>query len=151
MVAEGRFKDEEDLRDLNRRVVALGEKLNKPVVATCDSHFLEKSDELYRKILTGVKFGDNQSNSELYLRTTEEMLEEFSYLGKEKAYEVVVKNTNLIADQIDYENIRPFPKGTFTPDLPVRRRTCRVSAMNEPDPCTAIRFPRSWRNASTRS
>ena len=118
MVAEGRFKDEEDLRDLNRRVVALGEKLNKPVVATCDSHFLEKSDELYRKILTGVKFGDNQADSELYLRTTEEMLEEFSYLGKEKAYEVVVKNTNLIADQIDYENIRPFPKGTFTPDLP---------------------------------
>lgn len=118
MIREGRYKNEEDLRNLNRRVVALGEKLGKPVVATCDSHFLEESDELYRKILTGVKFGDNQEDSKLYLRTTEEMLEEFAYLGKEKAYEVVVTNTNLIADQIDYDNIRPFPKGTFTPDLP---------------------------------
>ena len=114
----GKIADEEGLRNLNRRVIALGDKLGKPVCATCDAHFLDDSDELYRKILLkGQKFADGDKDVHLYFRTTEEMLEEFNYLGEEKAYEVVVKNTNLIADRIDYENIRPFPKGTFTPNM----------------------------------
>lgn len=117
MIAEGKIKDEEGLRDLNRRIVALGEKYNKPVVATCDAHFLNDEDEIGRKILlAGMKFKDYDRDIHLYLRTTEEMLEEFSYLGKDKAYEVVVTNTNKIADMIE-DGIRPFPKGTFTPHM----------------------------------
>ena len=118
LLAEGKINGEEGLRNLNRKVVALGEKLNIPVVATCDAHFVDDADELYRKILlAGQKFSDADRDIHLYYRTTEEMLEEFAYLGEEKAYEVVVKNTNMIADRIDYENIRPFPKGTFTPHM----------------------------------
>ncbi len=117
MIDEGRIRDEEGLRDLNRRVVALGEKYGKPVVATCDAHFLNDEDELARKILqAGMKFKDFDRDIHLYFRTTEEMLEEFAYLGKEKAYEVVVDNTNKIADMIA-DDIRPFPKGTFTPHM----------------------------------
>ena len=117
MIAEGKFKDDEELRDLNRKVVALGEKYGKPVVATCDAHFLNPEDDVYRKILqAGMKFKDFDKDSGLYLRTTEEMLEEFSYLGEEKAFEVVVTNTNLIADMIE-DGIRPFPKGTFNPEM----------------------------------
>ncbi len=116
MVAEGKISNDEGLRDLNRRVVALGEKLGIPVVATCDAHFLNDEDEIFRKVLVSVKFKNEDQTSHLYYRTTEEMLEEFAYLGEEKAYEVVVTNTNLIADQIDAD-IRPFPKGTFTPNM----------------------------------
>ncbi|MBQ8214249.1 MAG: PolC-type DNA polymerase III [Clostridia bacterium] len=116
LIADGRIADEEGLRDLNRRVVELGELYHKPVCATCDAHFLNKEDELYRKILlAGMKFKDYDKDVGIYFRTTEEMLEEFSYLGKEKAYEVVVTNTNLIADQI--EQIRPIPKGSYTPEM----------------------------------
>ena len=117
MIDEGKIKNEEGLRDLNRRIVALGERYNKPVVATCDAHFLNDEDELSRKILqAGMKFKDFDRDIHLYFRTTEEMLEEFSYLGEDKAYEVVVENTNKIADMID-NDIRPFPKGTFTPHM----------------------------------
>ena len=117
LISEEKAKDDEDLRNLNRKIVALGEKYNKPVVATCDAHFLNKEDEVYRQILlAGQKFKDFDRDIELYYRTTEEMLEEFSYLGEEKAYEVVVTNTNLINDMIE-PDIRPFPKGTFTPDM----------------------------------
>ena len=117
LIAEEKARDDEDLRNLNRKIVELGERYNKPVVATCDAHFLNDEDELYRKILlAGQKFKDFDKDSHLYYRTTEEMLEEFAYLGEEKAYEVVVKNTNLINDMID-DDIRPFPKGTFTPDM----------------------------------
>ncbi len=116
LVAEGSVADDEGLRELNRRVVALGEKYNKPVCATCDAHFINREDELYRKILlAGQKFKDYDKEVGIYFRTTEEMLEEFSYLGEEKAYEVVVTNTNLIADSI--ERVRPIPKGSYTPEM----------------------------------
>ncbi len=116
LVAEGRVADDEGLRELNRKIVALGEKYNKPVVATCDAHFLNEEDEIYRKILlAGMKFKDCDRDIHLYYRTTEEMLEEFSYLGEEKAYEVVVENTNLINDMIG--DVRPIPKGSYTPHM----------------------------------
>ena len=96
------IRSEEDLKDINRKIVKLGEEFHKPVVATCDVHFLEPEDEVYRRIvMAGQGFADADNQAPLYLRTTEEMLEEFAYLGSQKAYEVVVTNTVKIAEQIE--------------------------------------------------
>ena len=116
LIAEGQVADDEGLKELNKTIVALGEKYNKPVVATCDAHFLNDEDEIYRKILlSGLKFKDADRDIHLYYRTTEEMLEEFSYLGEKKSYEVVVTNTNKINDMV--ESVRPIPKGSYTPNM----------------------------------
>ncbi|MGN1473929.1 MAG: PolC-type DNA polymerase III [Eubacteriales bacterium] len=116
LIDEGKVKNEEGLRDLNRRVVAIGERIGKPVCATGDAHFLDPEDEVYRKIiLAGMKFRDCDRDCGLYFHTTDEMLREFAYLGEEKAMEVVVTNTNAIADRI--EKIQPIPDGTYTPTM----------------------------------
>ena len=117
-------KDEEALREINRKIVDLGEKLNKPVVATCDVHFMDPQDEVYRRILeAGQGYGDADNQAPLYLRTTEEMLEEFLYLGKEKAYEVVVTNTNLISDMCD--RISPISPEKCPPHIPGCEQTIK--------------------------
>ncbi len=92
----------EDIQEFNKKIVLLGEKFNKPVVATCDVHFLDPEDEVYRRIImAGKGFKDADDQAPLYLRTTEEMLKEFSYLGSDKAQEVVITNTNRIANMIE--------------------------------------------------
>jgi len=92
----------EDIQEINRRIVKLGEQLRKPVVATCDVHFLDPEDEVYRRIImAGKGFSDADDQAPLYLHTTEEMLEEFAYLGADKAREIVITNTNMIADMIE--------------------------------------------------
>lgn len=116
LIENGTVPDEEALKNLNRRIIALGEELGKPVCATCDAHFLNREDEIYRKILISFKYSDGDRDTGIYFRTTDEMLAEFAYLGEEKAREVVITNTNLIASRIS-DDIRPFPKGTFTPHM----------------------------------
>ncbi|MCM1415582.1 MAG: PolC-type DNA polymerase III, partial [bacterium] len=99
----------EDIKEINRRIVRLGEQFHKPVAATCDVHFLNPEDEVYRRIImAGQGFPDADNQAPLYLRTTEEMLNEFAYLGSDKAEEVVITNTNLIADMIEVMSpVRP--------------------------------------------
>ncbi|MCR5418193.1 MAG: PolC-type DNA polymerase III [Lachnospiraceae bacterium] len=121
MIAKDRYENvnsEEDLKDFNRQIVRLGEELGKPVCATCDVHFLDPGDEVYRRIImTGKGFDDADNQAPLYLHTTEEMLEEFSYLGMEKAREVVIENPNKIADMTDVvEAARPDKCAPVIPD-----------------------------------
>ncbi|MDE6829465.1 MAG: PHP domain-containing protein, partial [Lachnospiraceae bacterium] len=97
-----RVQNEDDLKELNRKIVELGEQFHKPVVATCDVHFMEPGDEVYRRIImAGKGFTDADNQAPLYLRTTEEMLEEFEYLGSAKAREIVIDNPNRIADMVE--------------------------------------------------
>ena len=120
----------DELIDINKRIVKLGEQFNKPVVATCDVHFLDPEDEVYRRIImAGKGFKDADDQAPLYLRTTDEMLEEFKYLGSEKAEEVVVKNTNLIADMI--ENIIPVSPKKCPPVIEKSDETLRTICYNK--------------------
>lgn len=104
-----KIQTDEDLQDLNKQIIKLGEEFNKPVVATCDVHFLDPEDEIYRRIImTGKGYPDADLQAPLYLRTTQEMMDEFAYLSYEKAYEIVVTNTNMINNMVEYiEPVRP--------------------------------------------
>lgn len=114
LLREGKVPSEEYLRDINRKVCELGAKLDKPVVATGDVHFLDPEDDIYRKILlAGKGFTDTDDQPPLYLRTTQEMMDEFSYLGEELAYQVVVENPGKIVDMT--EEMKPFPDEFFPP------------------------------------
>ena len=116
MLEKGLAKDDEQLREFNRTVVRIADELGKPVVATGDVHFLNPEDEIFRHILLATKgFDDCDRPNPLYFRTTDDMLKEFAYLGEEKAYEVVVTNTNMIADMC--ENLRPVPHNLFAPSI----------------------------------
>ena len=107
-------ESEEDLREINRKIVKLGMQFDKPVVATCDVHFMDPEDEIYRRIImAGKGFTDADDQAPLYLHTTEEMLEEFSYLGADKAEEIVITNPNKIADMCD--KVCPIRDGKFPP------------------------------------
>lgn len=113
----GKVNSEKDLRNINRQIVELGEKFNKPVVATCDVHFLDPEDEVYRRIImAGKGFTDADEQAPLYLHTTDEMLEEFEYLGSDKAHEIVVQNPNRIADMV--ERISPVRPDKCPPVIP---------------------------------
>lgn len=115
LVENGDVKDVEELRDINRRILAIGDELGKPVVATGDVHFINPEDEIHRQILlASKKMKDADKSIPLYMRTTQEMLDEFAYLG-DRAYEVVVTNTRKIADMI--EVIRPIPEGNYPPHM----------------------------------
>ncbi|MEG0919500.1 MAG: PolC-type DNA polymerase III [Anaerovoracaceae bacterium] len=115
LVDKGFVENKNDLIELNRKIVKLGEEHSKLVVATCDAHYTNEGDSIYRKILMSGQGYKDLGEGGLYLRTTDEMLEEFSYLGEAKAKEVVVTNPNIIADSI--EQIRPVPKGKFPPHI----------------------------------
>ncbi len=122
-------KTEEDLKDLNRKIVKLGEQFQKPVVATCDVHFMDPQDEVYRRIImTGKGFADADDQAPLFLRTTEEMLKEFEYLGAEKAEEVVIENPVKIAAMC--EKISPIRKGKFPPVIEDSDKTLREICYN---------------------
>ena len=120
----------EDLQEINKRIYELGKQFNKPVVATCDVHFLDPEDEIYRRIMmAGQGFKDADRQPPIYFRTTEEMLEEFSYLGSDEAKEVVIKNTNLIADMI--EKISPVRPDKAPPIIEDSDKTLREICENK--------------------
>ena len=142
LIRNGTVADKEGLRNINRKIVEIGERLNKLVVATCDVHFMDPSDEIYRRMLqAGQGYDDADQQAPLYLRTTEEMLEEFSYLGKEKAYEVVVTNTNKVSDMCDW--ISPISPEKCPPHIPGCETTIKEIAYSKAhelygDPLPAI-------------
>ena len=126
----GNVNSEEDIRNLNRKIVQLGEKFGKPVVGTCDVHFMDPEDEVYRRIImAGKGFGDADDQAPLYFRTTEEMLEEFEYLGSAKAREVVIDNPNRIADMV--EKITPIRPDKCPPVIPDSDKQLREICYNK--------------------
>ncbi len=130
MVRNGTVPDTKALEDINKKIVELGDKLGKPVAATCDVHFMDPQDEIYRRILmAGQGYDDADEQAPLYLRTTEEMLKEFEYLGEEKAYEVVVTNTNKIADMC--EKISPISPEKCPPHIDGCEQTIKDIAYNK--------------------
>lgn len=115
LIREGRVRDEQELQDLNRRIVELGKKLGKPVVATGDVHFLEPHHQIFRKLIqAGQGYEDSDSQAPLYMHSTDEMMDEFAYLGAD-AYQVVVDGPQQIAAMI--ENLRPVPEGFYPPQI----------------------------------
>ena len=117
LVDKGVLPDAEAILELNRQVVRLGEELGKPVAATCDVHYLDRRDAVYRDIVSnGPGFEENNSEQSLDYKTTEEMLAEFAYLGEDMAKKVVIDNTTIIADMIS-PDVQPIPEGTFTPEI----------------------------------
>lgn len=130
LLEEGKVTSYEDLRNINKKIIDLGKKNGKLTVATCDVHFLNPEDEVYRRILmAGQGFTDADNQAPLYFRTTDEMLEEFKYLGDDVAYEVVVENTNKIADMCEF--IKPVPDGTAPPEIPGADEELREMVMNK--------------------
>ena len=117
MLRENMVENEETLKHINKAIIEIGKENGKLTVATCDVHFMNAHDSIYRAILqAGQGFADADNQAPLYFRTTEEMLDEFAYLGKDLAYEVVVTNTNKIADSID--NLKPVPDEKAPPEIP---------------------------------
>ena len=131
----GRYPDRrqltvEELKEINTKIVELGEAMGKPVVATTDAHYDSPTSAIYRNIImAGQGFKDAENGQGLYLRTTDEMMEEFAYLGEERARKVVIENTNIIADQIG--ELLPVPKGKFPPKIPGAEDTLRETCMNK--------------------
>jgi DNA polymerase III subunit alpha, Gram-positive type len=130
LINNGKVSSQEELKKINKKIVRLGEIHRKPVVATCDVHFMDQRDEVYRRILmAGRGFTDADNQAPLYFRTTDEMLAEFDYLGEVKAREVVIENTNLIADMI--ETIAPVLEGTFPPKIEGAEHDIETMAMGK--------------------
>lgn len=117
MLDNGTVSNVQQLQDFNKTIVELAKELNKPYVATCDAHFLDPDDKIFRAIIqAGQKYKDADNQAPLYFRNTTDMLKEFEYLDEETAYNAVVKNTNLIADMIE-PDLQPIPKKTYAPKI----------------------------------
>ena len=130
LIRKGNVKDEDELRELNRKIYDLGKEMDKPVVATCDCHFLDPNDEVFRRIImAGQGYGDADNQPPLYFRTTNEMMKEFEYLGEEACREVVIKNTQKIADMVDV--VKPIPDETFPPKIEGAEEDIRNMTMNK--------------------
>ncbi|MCX0390439.1 PolC-type DNA polymerase III, partial [Clostridium perfringens] len=130
LIRKGNVKDEDELRELNRKIYDLGKEMDKPVVATCDCHFLDPNDEVFRRIImAGQGYGDADNQPPLYFRTTNEMMKEFEYLGEEACREVVIENTQKIADMVDV--VKPIPDETFPPKIEGAEEDIRNMTMNK--------------------